>query len=245
MKENFKIEKELKFNSNIYEVLSISLEEKHSIELGKLVGNFLISGEYKIHELSLNKERFNFKIPYEHEIKSDIDENTVCVEITDFTYDVIDGFLYANIIYDVLGNRKDILLFDDEEDLDDFLKSREVELVMGEVIDEIDDVIDIPNKKNDEVIVDDFEVEEIKNETKQKKEEISDRNIEEAKQNLLNSVKVDDDDFITYQIHIVKENDTLESILVKYNMTLEELKEYNDFSVLNLGMKLIIPVINE
>ena len=129
--------------------------------------------------------------------------------------------------------------------LDDFLKSREVELVMGEVIDEIDDVIDIPNKKNDEVIVDDFEVEEIKNETKQKKEEISDRNIEEAKQNLLNSVKVDDDDFITYQIHIVKENDTLESILVKYNMTLEELKEYNDFSVLNLGMKLIIPVINE
>ena len=32
MKENFEIEKELKFNNNLYEILSISLEEKHEIK---------------------------------------------------------------------------------------------------------------------------------------------------------------------------------------------------------------------
>ena len=38
-----------------------SLEEKHVVVEGKLVGNFIVSGEYKIHEISLNKEKFNFK----------------------------------------------------------------------------------------------------------------------------------------------------------------------------------------
>ena len=66
-----------------------------------------------------------------------------------------------------------------------------------------------------------------------------------AKENLLNSVKVEDDTYVTYQIHIVKESDSLESILVKYNMSLDELKEYNDFNTLNLGMKLIIPIVHE
>ena len=69
-------------------------------------------------------------------------------------------------------------------------------------------------------------------------------NIEKAKENLLNSVKVDDDSYITYQIHIVKESDSIESILVKYNMTLDELKEYNTFTNLSLGDKLIIPILN-
>jgi LysM repeat protein len=74
---------------------------------------------------------------------------------------------------------------------------------------------------------------------------IFETNMEAAKENLLNSVKVEDDNYITYQIHIVKETDSIESILVKYNMSLDELKEYNDFTNLSLGMKLIIPIVNE
>ena len=254
MRENFEIEKELKFNNNLAEILSISLEEKHEIVDKKLVGSFLISGEYKIHEISLNKEKFNFKIPFEYEIKSDIEESSISLNITDFIYDVKDGSLFVTISYELNGDRKDILLFDDEEDLDEFLKSREVELVIDDVINDIDDSL----TKSDEVINENLIKEEIVDEAERVDEEIKykndeviltekneDRDIDVAKQNLLNSVKVDDDDYITYQIHIVKENDTLESILVKYNMSLDELKEYNDFNSLSLGMKLIIPIVNE
>jgi len=247
MKENYEIEKELKFNSNLAEILSISLEEKHDLVDGKLVGNFIVSGEYKIHEISLNKENFSFKIPYEHVINSDIDVNTINVDITNFIYDMDSENLYVTIHYDLIGDRKDILLFDDEEDLDEFLKSREVEVILDDVCDEIDDVLDDKEensviKELDEIIEENKDIEE---EIDEKKVDEFDRNMDIAKENLLNSVKVEDDSYITYQIHIVKESDSLESILTKYKMSLDELKEYNEFNNLSLGMKLIIPVINE
>lgn len=265
MKENFEIEKELKFNSNLAEVLSISLEEKHEVENNKLIGHFIVSGEYKIHEISLNKEKFNFKIPYEHEITSDIDENTLNVEISNFIYDSDKESLYVTIDYEVVGDRKDILLFDDEENLEEFLKSREVEVIMDEVIDEIDESLEknIEEIKEEKVIKDleamieennDIVVEKIEKKSEKESEENREvdeslepetRNMEDAKKELLNSVNVGDDNFITYQIHIVKETDTLETILVKYKMSLDELKEYNEFNNLSLGMKLIIPIVNE
>lgn len=247
MKENYEIEKELKFNSNLAEILSISLEEKHDVVDGKLVGNFIVSGEYKIHEISLNKEKFSFKIPFEHGIKSDVEESSINVDITNFIYDVDSENLYVTIHYDLIGDRKDILLFDDEEDLDEFLKSREVEVILDDVCDEIDDVLDDKEensviKELDEIIEENKDIEE---EIEEKKVDEFDRNMDIAKENLLNSVKVEDDSYITYQIHIVKESDSLESILTKYKMSLDELKEYNEFNNLSLGMKLIIPVINE
>ena len=42
------------------EICSISLEHEITQNESEVLGNFLISGEYKIHELSLNKEKFNF-----------------------------------------------------------------------------------------------------------------------------------------------------------------------------------------
>ena len=263
MKENFEIEKELKFNTNLAEILSISLEEKHEVEENKIVGWFIVSGEYKIHEISLNKEKFSFKIPYDLDLTSDIDLDTINVEISNFIYDNDKENLFVTINYEVTGDRKDILLFDDEENLDEFLKSREVELIMDESINKIDEVIKKENStdqiieeldelilKNEDICNDSLET--VENDSiKQKisEDEIvleeNARNMEETKKQLLNNVSVNDDNFITYQIHIVKENDSLETILSKYKVSLEELKEYNEFNSLSLGMKLIIPIINE
>lgn len=252
MRENYEIEKELKFSNNIAEVTSISLEEKHEVDNG-LKGNFIVSGEYKIHEISLNKEKFSFKIPFECDVKNDIDKNTVEMEVTDFTYDTDGDTLYVTISYEVTGDRKDILLFDDEENLEEFLKSREVEIIMDDTVNKIDETLnktkEESDEETDEVIRELDEILDESDEDVDVHEEVDrdefKRNIEESKQELLNSVNVSDDNYITYQIHIVKSEDTLESILVKYNMTLDELKEYNEFNNLQLGDKLIIPVVNE
>ncbi len=47
--------------------------------------------------------------------------------------------------------------------------------------------------------------------------------------------------YVTYKIHVVKENDTILSISEKYGVTKEELEKYNDLNNLNIFDKIIIP----
>lgn len=55
-----------------------------------------------------------------------------------------------------------------------------------------------------------------------------------------------ENEYIIYHIYIVQESDTLDSIIKKYDITLDYLKEYNDISEIKVGTKLIIPdIINE
>ena len=115
MKENQKIEKQLLFKNNIKDITSISLDSDYKIENQEIVGNFLISGDYKIHELSVNREEFNFKVPFKHSFENDIDSSSIKLEIRNFEYDYNKDELIVNIEYDITGDRKDILVFDDEE----------------------------------------------------------------------------------------------------------------------------------
>ena len=55
MKENLKIEKELLFKNNIKDITSISLDNDYKINKQQITGNFIINGEYKINEISINK----------------------------------------------------------------------------------------------------------------------------------------------------------------------------------------------
>ena len=52
-------------------------------------------------------------------------------------------------------------------------------------------------------------------------------------------------EYVTYHVHIVRENDTLESIIKTYNISIEYLKEYNEVTDLKIGDKLIIPEYGE
>ena len=102
MKENKCIEKELLFKNNIKEITSISLDSEYKIDKKNIIGNFLISGDYKIHEVSINREKFNYKIPFKHELENDIEDESVKLEITNFEYDYkrdrLDEQLEAEVI---------------------------------------------------------------------------------------------------------------------------------------------------
>lgn len=246
MRENKRIEKELLFKNNIKDITSISIDSDFKIENKEVIGNFLISGEYKIHEISLNREKFNFRVPFKYELDGDIDLDTVNVEITNFVYDYNKDELMVNIEYDISGDRKDVLIFDDEESLDDFLNSREVEVVdtrMDDIKNEItnleckdkEDVLNVEMQKNenDEDVI---EVLDSENEILDKE----DRDMIN-KDEIINNVNVIEDGFVTYKIYKIKENETLESIVVKNKTTIDELKEYNDLNNLNVNDKIIIP----
>lgn len=56
---------------------------------------------------------------------------------------------------------------------------------------------------------------------------------------------VSTEEFVKYKVYIMREEDTLESIMIKYNVNLNTIKEYNDIEKLEIGSKIVIPCINE
>ncbi len=49
------------------------------------------------------------------------------------------------------------------------------------------------------------------------------------------------ENYVTYNVHIVRDDDNIESICLKYGVTKEDLSYYNDISTIKLGDKLIVP----
>lgn len=208
--------KDVKFKSNIAEILSVSLEHDYTANETEVLGNFTISGEYKVHEVSVNKEHFEYVLPFSVNMTNKIDTNSVNFEVQDFTYEVIDNdTLRVNIEYSINA---------DELKEEEPLFKQVEEPTLDNLLDEID-----------------REVEEEPKEEINEERDIS----EEAKDTILNNINDSDDVYVTYHIHEMKETDTVESICLKYNTSDAILGEYNDLSTLTLGDKIIIPEINE
>lgn len=264
MKENKRIEKELLFKNNIKDITSISLDSDYKVNNKEILGNFLITGDYKIHEVSINREKFNFKIPFKHELENDIDEKTVKLEITNFEYDYNKDELIVNIEYDITGDRKDVLIFDNEETLEEFLSSREVEVIDTRIDDIKEEITKEENKEIEDKNTKEKQEEQEENKPLNEDTILEERN-EEIKENKLNldiqknttndtleerEIKTDEiinnvgkieDAYVTYKVYKVNSNETLESIVIKYHTTIDELKEYNDLNNLSINDKIIIP----
>ena len=94
--------KDIKFNTNISEIVSISLEHEYTANPGEILGNFIVSGEYKTHEVSVNKEHFEHVLPFSVNLTTRIDTDSVDFAIEDFTYEIVDNdTLKVNIEYSI------------------------------------------------------------------------------------------------------------------------------------------------
>ena len=91
----------------------------------------------------------------------------------------------------------------------------------------------------------DLKKQEEKNDNKEKNnddiiEEIdNEKELNEKEEVNVKTEKVDE--YVTYHIHIVKDNETLEMILKKYNVSLDIIKEYNEITDIKVGDKIIVP----
>lgn len=236
MNNVFTIDREFLFKSNIYEISSISIEQNHDIKASTIEGEFIISGTYRLHEISINKEDFCYKIPFKHELRSNIKLDTINLDINDFAYNFKKpDELEVHIEY-LLTAEDSIKEFDNMEDLDDFLSDKEnnIEIIdfrqkidnLAKELDEIEDV---------EEVRDHEEVQEIKT-VEPPKQETNNIN-----QNMIIDSINTEDEYVLYHIHTVTLNDTIESITKKYNTSINKLKEYNTFENLELNMKILIP----
>ena len=205
-------EKLLPFKTNIAEVCSISLEHDVSINDNELLGDFIISGEYKNLDVNVDTYPFEHVIPFSVDLEDDILIDTLNYEVEDFTYDIVNNdTLKVKIILHVTADKK---LVDLKEDI--FEKDPEIKI--EDRLDLIDDI-----KPNN--------VEEKSNTIEDKVDIINNTNIKE--------------DYITYHIHFVKINETIDSICSEYKIEKEKLLELNDITTIDVGDKIIIPDVDE
>mgnify|MGYP000673014838 FL=1 len=235
MSEAFVVERDFLFKDSIFEITSISVEHDEDINGSNLEGDFIISGDYRLHEISINKEDFSFKLPFTHEIRSNINLDTVNLEITDFTYELNNNDeLHVHIEYIVSGEQS-LIEFADEKDLDEFLNKTD-----AEVVDLTEDEPRFKEVSKEEIL--NIPAEDSKKEEKEesKKEIKEDKPSEISTNNIIGSINADET-YVKYHVHTVMQNDTLEGILDKYKITLTDLKKYNTFEALEVNMKLVIP----
>lgn len=232
LKQIIPFTKELELTSKVSDITSIALEHNLKMENNdSIVGEFIISGKYKINEISINEEVFEEKLDFDITLDDKYDASKVKIDIDDFYYDITDdGVLKVHI--DVL--------------IDNLVYIKETKpIITEEVIPEIfslkelkENIIPLEERQNDME-------NDIKNENVVKQEEINMRNDENLIENLSTKFLSFEEKYSTYKVHIVRENDTLDEITKKYNVLKEELEKYNDLQNFMLGNKIIIPLKNE
>lgn len=228
MKQVIPFKKDLIFKTQVNEITTISLEHTLKYDTPNVIsGEFIITGDYKMTEGSINKDIFAFNLPFDIAIDQMYNHLTAKVEITDFFYEIIDNqILRTNI--EVSINDLELLVVEDriiEDDPIDRDTPKFYDNIDQEIIKE-----ELPNIPNLE--------EEIFVERKEEKIMI-DNNINNTMDlfKQLNEEEV----FSTYKVYIVREGDNIDSILLKYEIDLELLSLYNNIENIEVGDKLIIP----
>lgn len=213
MKKIIPFKKDILFKNTIEEITSISMDHHLENEEYSVKGDFIVEGEYVS---SGSKDKFHFEIPYLGYIEDRYDISAVTLDIDDFYYEITEPnklSIHVDILVDKLTEKPLI---------------EEIETIP--VIEE--DVRTVEEEKEEER--DSVKEEEVKEEEKEE------RMNEEVTQVFSNQNSLEEA-YMTYKVYIVREGDTVSSILEKYQITEENLRKYNVINELSFGDKLIIP----
>ena len=218
MKKKVTFEKSIEFPTMIGEICEISLDQELKfINESSVEGNLLLTGKYKMTEASRLEEDFNYKIPTEIALSEKLDLNTTNIEISDFYYEIEnENTLICHIELTIEG----LELLEEEN----IVLERECD---GDEV--INKEIEIP------ILEEKKEVEEAKEE----------KDSDEPINSLFSNLSDENDKYGTFIVYMVRQDETVNSIIEKYHTTIEELEKYNDLKEISLGTKLIIPLINE
>lgn len=246
MKQIVPFKKELPFKTKVSEITSISLErEINVLEDAVITGVFHITGDYKMNEGSINREEFSFDLPFDITLDPRYDIDSVKSDIEDFYYDVInEDTVKVNIDLYIEAEYKEETPLVVEEEQEEVRTTAEEIPLKNIPIQTISGTLE-----KEEKIMENIKEEDVVENTKEEKitssttkEERDDDGITAS--DLFSNLD-DTETYSTYYVYIVKEEDTIDKILVKYGITKEELESYNDITGIKPGDKVIIPKASE
>ncbi len=255
MKQIIPFKKDLPFKTKVSDITSISLERKIEILDGGIVtGTFYITGDYKMNEGSINREKFSFDLPFDITLDPRYDVNSVKADIEDFYYDVInedtlkvniDLYIEAEYLPDTsLDNN--ILTEEDKSDNEMNNVQKEDEPVEEDRNIMMESKSDSKNDENIEIEKDkEVTSEKIKNDDATMNDSDIERNDVDDFANDLFSNLDNTETYTTYYVYIVKEEDTIDKIISLYGVTKEDIENYNDITSIKPGDKVIIPKTSE
>lgn len=246
MKQIVPFKKELPFKTKVSEITSISLErEINVLEDAVITGVFHITGDYKMNEGSINREEFSFDLPFDITLDPRYDIDSVKSDIEDFYYDVInEDTLKVNIDLYIEAEYKEETPLVVEEEQEEVRTTAEEIPLENTPIQAISGTLE-----KEEKIMENIKEEDVVENTKEEKITLSTTKEERDDDGItasdLFSNLDDTETYSTYYVYIVKEEDTIDKILVKYGITKEELESYNDITGIKPGDKVIIPKASE
>lgn len=138
--------KDINFTSKLSEVTSISLEHNLTMENNdSIVGEFIVSGKYKINEISINEEFFNEKIDFDITLDDKYDASKIRIDIDNFYYEIINE--------ENLRLHIDVLI----DNLEYIKKEEVIPKIPDEIVEEIIDInelaFDQKERNNDDLDV--------------------------------------------------------------------------------------------
>jgi len=220
MKKIVPFSKEIPFRTMIAEVTDI--EVTHDLEVdndGKIDGSFYVRGKYKMTDASQIEESFDYDLPFTIEVDDKYDLGDCEIKINDFYFEIInEDTLKVNVeleISNVKEKEIDVPVIYYEED----------EKIEIDTLDNFDDIIEPVNIENDFMEI----------------STSNDTNITD----IFSNIKEKEEEYASYYVYVVRNDDTIEKIMAKYNVTREDIEKYNDLKEFKNGMKLIIPSSND
>ena len=218
MKQIVPFTKTITFDTNVDEITSISLDKNIISKKDNTInGTFSLYLEYKENDISVNVLKFESTIPFDIDLDEKyLIENTK-IDIDDFYYEIDDNKVKLNI---------DLLI--------DNLEYKESTLT--EIIEQKNEEKKVV--ENEDRFIEKESIEDLFKKKKKKKiDVVSDNNSIPIFQTYDESKET----YVTYKVHIVRDDDTVESICSKYEISKEDLSNYNEINVIKLGDKLIVP----
>jgi len=213
----------------VSEITDISLSHDYKILDDVIEGYFDVTGEYKITAASVSKEEFMYTIPFSIAISSLIDKSSINITIDDFNYSVEKDILHLNMK----------LNMEYTEIEEEYTKEAEEPKEEENLMDNVDEMLESLNTletPEEELVYHNELMNEEKIDVEDKKE------AEESMNKIMETLEKSES-YYKYKVYIMRSEDTIESIAIKYNISLEALKEYNNLENINIGDKIVIPFI--
>ena len=253
MQQIIPFHKELEFKTMVTKITGISLEHTLRLEDDYTIkGDLLIDGTYSKTEASSIEEPFNYKLPIEISIDEKYNTKKIIIDIDDFNYEIINNeklSIKVDLLIDNLEEKEQIEEISNFE-IYDTIDSKDVVFNREENNDEdlfleTDLKQDLSIEENNEEKNINYQTQEIINTNTEEKEKDndkdSDKDISSGVESIFSAFSNTEETYKTYCVYIVRENDTIETILSKYKISKESLEEYNNLSDIKIGSKILIP----
>ena len=256
MKKTISFEKKIEFPTMIGEVSAISLDQDLKfIDESNITGNLIVSGRYKMTEASRLEEDFNYELPVEIILTEKLDLTTTKVDVDDFYYEIENDDTMICYIDIKVEGVEIIDTKEKEEPKEDVPILTEISKVEEKNTAPENDrfkEVDIESSNTKEEVREcdgeynlEMENEEMSKEAQETSQVEKDATTSEEVGSLFSSFKDSDETFATYSVYILRQEETIQTVIDKYHTSKEELEKYNDLNNLTIGAKIIIPTTNE